>query len=62
MPGYIFLYYEDKADISLLHSVQGVIRCLSSIVNQPYENMEIILADDASCDGSQAVEEEYAET
>ena len=34
MPGYIFLYYEDKADISLLHSVQGVIRCLSSTAGE----------------------------
>ena len=34
MPGYVFLYYEDKADISLLHSVQGVIRCLSSTAGE----------------------------
>ena len=34
LPGYVFLYMEEPLDIDLLHSIQGVIRCLSSMDKQ----------------------------
>ena len=34
MPGYVFLYCERKEDISLLNTLQGVIRCLSSTAGE----------------------------
>lgn len=34
MPGYAFLYCDEKADISRLHMLQGVIRCLSSTAGE----------------------------
>ena len=34
MPGYVFLYCEERTDISLLNSLQGVIRCLSSTAGE----------------------------
>ncbi len=30
MPGYVFLYCDEKADVSILNALQGVIRCLST--------------------------------
>ena len=30
MPGYVFLYCDEKADVSVLNALQGVIRCLST--------------------------------
>ena len=36
-------------------------RCLDSIVNQTYSNLEIILVDDASSDGSYSILKEYSE-
>ena len=34
MPGYVFLFSEEKADISFLNTLQGVIRCLSSTAGE----------------------------
>ena len=34
MPGYVFLYFERKTDISLFNTFQGVIRCLSSTAGE----------------------------
>ena len=34
MPGYVFLYYKEKADVAFLNSLQGVIRCLSSTAGE----------------------------
>ena len=34
MPGYVFLYFTDKADVSLLNSMQHVIKCLSSTAGE----------------------------
>lgn len=30
MPGYVFVYCDEKADVSVLNTLQGVIRCLST--------------------------------
>ena len=63
MPGYVFLYYEDKADISLLHSVQGVIRCLSSTAGEyeltgPDEQFALMLLEKNGVIGKTPVYEE----
>ena len=34
LPGYVFLYCEEKADVSFLKAVQGVIRCLSNTAGE----------------------------
>ncbi len=34
MPGYVFLYYKEKANVAFLNSLQGVIRCLSSTAGE----------------------------
>ena len=36
-------------------------KCLESIVNQTYKNLEIILIDDGSSDGSQRICQKYAD-
>lgn len=46
--------------IPVFNPGQYFIRCLDSIVNQTYRNLEIILIDDGSTDGSAAVCDEYA--
>ena len=34
MPGYVFLYCAEKADVTKLNTLQGVIRCLSSTAGE----------------------------
>ena len=34
LPGYVFIYMEEPLDIDLLQSIQGIIRCLSSMDKQ----------------------------
>lgn len=34
MPGYVFLYCSEKADVTVLNTLQGVIRCLSSTAGE----------------------------
>ena len=34
MPGYVFLYCDEKADIGVLNTLQGVIRCLSTTAGE----------------------------
>ena len=46
--------------IPLRDQKNGLIRCLSSVLQQPFGNIEIILVDDASTDGSLEIEAEYA--
>lgn len=56
---------ENKELISVIVPVYQVekylVRCLESVVNQTYKNLEIILVDDGSTDASGEICDEYAE-
>ena len=47
--------------VPIYEVVQYLRECLDSIVNQTYKNLEIILVDDGSTDGSAEICDEYAE-
>ena len=46
--------------IPVFHVEAYLRRCLDSVLDQTYENMEIILVDDGSDDGCPAICDEYA--
>ena len=37
-------------------------RCIDSLISQTYSNMEIIMIDDCSTDGSKTIAEQYSST
>ena len=39
-----------------------ILKCLTSVVNQTYQNLEIIVINDGSTDGSQAIIEKFTES
>jgi glycosyltransferase involved in cell wall biosynthesis len=55
-------YLKDKISIivPLYNSENYLRRCIDSLINQTYENLEIILVDDGSTDGSRKICNEYA--
>ena len=56
---------EDQTEISVIVPIYNVehylSRCIDSIINQSFYNMEIILVDDGSTDGSSSLCDYYAE-
>ncbi len=46
--------------ISVYNTEKYLEKCLDSVINQTYQNLEIILVDDCSKDGSLKVIEKYA--
>ena len=47
--------------IPAYNSEKFIRRCLDSVVNQIYKNIEIIVVDDASTDNTEKIIKEYAE-
>lgn len=47
--------------VPVYNSIQYIRKCVDSIVNQTYKDFELILIDDGSTDGSDAVCDEYAD-
>ena len=46
--------------VPVYNTVQYLQQCIESIIHQTYKNIEIILVDDGSCDGSEKICDEYA--
>lgn len=47
--------------VAIYNTEKELPQCIESIINQSYKNMEIILVDDGSTDGSSRICDEYAE-
>ena len=51
--------YKISVIVTVYNNQQYLTRCLQSIITQTYHNLEIILVDDGSTDGSLAICEKY---
>ena len=47
--------------IPIYNIEQYLPKCIESVINQTYKNLEIILVDDGSTDGSNQIVEDYKE-
>lgn len=60
------MIYEDYIQISIIVPIYNVAeylkKCISSILAQTYKNLQIILVDDGSTDGSSQICDDYAKT
>ena len=48
--------------IPVYNTAKYVGKCIESVINQSYKNLEIIIIDDASTDGSYDICKDYADT